>query len=252
MNLWISYFLVAFLGVEIAMSIQSPPPPTCGQFPASFLATADLLIDAPNAFVVPDHELTFFKEVLGFRDDAIQHTLEDAFKFFNETYGLDFSLSPPTDQNVYFYQNAILIPYRLADDIDYQVTLNNWIQTGNTRSTCYRLHEGGYSVTFSDHQLLRGSYGGADGLPAGVTNVIVYGFYVVDVCAQSPVIIQLQASSPIRQVPIDAGVNIINYDIYSRVLGHGKAMGIYTVTQDTNNPAKFHVVTRNAFTFPEC
>ena len=93
-----------------------------------------------------------------------------------ETYGLDFSLSPPTDQNEYFYQNARLTPFRLSDDIDYLVTLNNWIQAGNTRSTCYRIRDGGFQVTFSDDKVLHGSYGGAGGLTADVTNFIGYGF----------------------------------------------------------------------------
>ena len=72
MNIWINYFAFVFLGTEVAMSIQSPPPPTCGQFPASFLAVIDQNIESPAAFIVPDPELTFFKEVLGFRDDAIR------------------------------------------------------------------------------------------------------------------------------------------------------------------------------------
>ena len=68
-------------------------------------------------------------------------------------------------------------------------------------------------------------------------------------CAQSPVIIQFQSSSPIRQAPID-GANIVNSDLYSRVLGHGKAMGVFTVSRDTNNPDQYRIVLRNAFTFP--
>ena len=231
------------------MSIQSPPPPTCGQFPGSFLAVIDQIVDDPDSFIFADPELTYFKEVLGFRDDAIQHSLEDMLKFFNESYGLDFSLSPPTDQNEYFYQNARLAPFRLGDDIDYQVTLNNWIQTGNTRSTCYRIRDGGFRVSFSDDQLLHGSYGGTGGKPAGVTNTLLYGFYRIDVCSQSPVIIQFQSSSPIRQEPID-GASIVNSDIYSRALGHGKALAVFTVTRDTNNPDQYHVLLRNSFTFP--
>ena len=123
-------------GLQVVASIQSPPPPTFGQFPASFLAVIDQNIDAPDAFIVSDPELTFFKQVLNFRDIIIEQTFDNAIKFF---YGLDFSLSPPTDQNEYFYQNAVMSPFRHADDdIDYLVTLNNWIQTGITRSTCYR------------------------------------------------------------------------------------------------------------------
>ena len=83
---------------------------------------------------------------------------DNAIKFFNETYGLDFSLSPPTDQNEYFYQNAKMGPFRLAEEVDNVVTLNNWIQTGNTRSTCYRIRERGFQVKFSDDQVVHGSY----------------------------------------------------------------------------------------------
>ena len=92
MNLWINYFVLVFLGMEVAMSIQSPPPPTCGQFPASFVAVIDQNIDAPDAFAVADPELTYFKEVLNFRDDDIQHSIENILKFFNQSYGLDFLL----------------------------------------------------------------------------------------------------------------------------------------------------------------
>ena len=104
------------------MSFRGSSPPTCGQFPASFLAFIDQTIDSPDAFVVADPEYTFFKEVLGFRDDDIQHTIGDAIKFFNESYGLDFSLSPPNDQNEYFYQNAKLSSGRFAADVIYWVT----------------------------------------------------------------------------------------------------------------------------------
>ena len=61
MYLWIYYFALAFLGVEVAMSFRGSSPPTCGQFPASFLAFIDQTIDSPDAFVVADPEYTFFK-----------------------------------------------------------------------------------------------------------------------------------------------------------------------------------------------
>ena len=183
------------------------------------------------------------------RDDAIQHTFEDAFKFFNETYGLDFSLSPHTDQNEYFYQNARLSPSSFADDIDYLVTLNNWIQTGNTRSTCYKIRDGGLGVTFSGDQLLHGSYGGAGGLPADVTNSIAYGFYNIDVCQQSPVIIQVQSATPVRAVPVDGTIST-NLDLYNTVLGHGKARISASITPDQERPGEIRVELVNVLTFP--
>ena len=152
----IASFLVE--GLQVVASIQSPPPPTCGQFPASFLAVIDQNIDAPDFFIVADPELTFFKQVLNFRDIEESKTFDNAIKFFNESYGLDFSLSPPTDQNEYFYQNAKMGQFRLAEEVDNVVTLNNWIQTGNTRSTCYRIRDRGFQVKFSDDQVVHGSY----------------------------------------------------------------------------------------------
>ena len=139
----ICVFVTVLLSIEAAMSFQRAAQ-TCHPFSATFVAIIDQNIDNPRHIHVDDPQLTFFRDIMKFRDDAIQHTLEDAIKFFNETYGLDFFLSPPTDQNEYFYQNAQLSPFTLSDDIDYLVTLNNWIQTGNTRSTCYRFRDGGF------------------------------------------------------------------------------------------------------------
>ena len=70
MNFWLfgGSIILVLSGLQVVASIQSPPPPTCGQFPASFLAVIDQNIDAPDSFIVVDPELTFFKQVLNFRD----------------------------------------------------------------------------------------------------------------------------------------------------------------------------------------
>ena len=247
MKIWV-FVTVTVLNIEAAMSYQRAAQ-TCHPFSATFVAIVDQNIDRPGGVTVDDPQLTFFRDIMKFRDDAIQHTLEDAMKFFNETYGLDFSLSPPTDQNEYFYQNARLSPSRLADDIDYQVTLNNWIQTGNTRSACYKIRDGGFRVLFSDDQLLHGSYGGAGGLPVGITNTIAYGFFIIDVCQQSPVIIQGQTANPVRAVPVDGTVTV-NLDLYNTVLGHGKARISGSVTPDQERPGESRLELVNVLTFP--
>ena len=238
---------LALFSVEATVALQSSPP-TCSKFPASFLAIIDQTIDAPFAFIAADPDLTYFKKVLKFRENAIQHTFDDAISFFNETYGLDFSLSPPNDQNEYFYENAKMSGFKFADDIQYLVTLNNWIQTGNSRSTCYKMNDGGIIVTFSAEQTLHGSYGGNDGITVGPLNLLVYGFYSIEVCQQSPVIIQYQSGSPVRQEPVD-GTIIINCDLYSQVLGYGKAQGISTITPSLVDPGKYRYITKNTFTF---
>ena len=123
------------------------------------------------------------------------------------------------------------------------MTDNHWIRTGNTRSSCYRIHEGGFWVTFSGEQTLYGSYGGAEGKPAATTtNQLSCGFYHIDVCEQSPVLIQFQSSSPVRTEPID-GISVFTADIYNHVLGYGKMHGMFQVSPDPES-GKFHTFYR--------
>ena len=232
-------FALFLLSVDVTMS-QS-----CGLFPASFLAVIDQNIDSPFGFLEADPDL---KEILKFREDAIQHTFDNVLRFFNESFGLDFSSSPPNEQNMYVYQYSTLGPYKLSDDIEYLVTLNNWIQTGSTRSSCYRINDGGISVTFSREQTLHGTYGGNDGNTVGVTDFLLYGFYSIDVCSQSPVVIQYQTATPFRQEQV-GGASLYNSNLYNRVLGYGKVQGVTTITPSLDDPGKFRLVTRNAFIF---
>ena len=85
-----------------------------------------------------DPELTFFKTELKFRDSDIQHTIDDAIKFFSNTYGLDFSDSPPNERNQRFLPNARMNPFMLIPGkLDFIVTDSRWIRTGSTHSSCY-------------------------------------------------------------------------------------------------------------------
>ena len=239
--------LVAVAGL-FAVSLCEQHEGVCPDFAATFVGVIDQTIDNPR-FVINDLEQTFFKEIMGFRDDDIQHAFEDAITSFNETYGLDFSLSQPNEQHEYFFENAKMNLFRFSGDIHYLLALSNWIQTGNTRFTCREIYDGGFLVTFTGDQLLHGSYGGDDGIPAGVGDSLDYGFTKIDVCDQSPVIIQFKTATPFRSEPVDGSRNL-NFDIYNRVLGHGKALGAYTVKPDLKNPGKFRFVARVVFTFP--
>ena len=242
---------VSLLTLELGAFASLPffSTQTC-QFPASFLTYIDQNIDHPNAIVAPDPELSFFKDIMKFRDDDIQHTADDAVKFFNKRYGLDFSLSPPNDNIVSFYENATLKPFKLAIDIDFIVMLSNWIQTGSTQSKCYQIYEGGFEVAFSGTQILHGSYGGVDGELVGERDLLLYGFLSIDVCPQSPVIILFQSATPVRQVPVD---NLIyfNNELYNRVLGYGKSLGFTTLTPALDEPGRFRLVSRSIYTFSD-
>ena len=46
----------------------------------------------------------------------------------------------------------------------YQLFLNHWLLTGNTRSKCFLVQTGGFYVTFSGEQILKGTYGGEEGI----------------------------------------------------------------------------------------
>ena len=154
--------------MSFALSAQCAVP-TCNQFPA---AVMDQDIDAPDATYAADPELTFFKDVMMFRGDTIQHTFDDAIKFFNESYGLASPFHLQMSTMSIFYQNAKLSPSEIADNAVNLVTLNNWIQTGNNRSNCYKVSDRGFQATFSAEQTLYGSYGGNDGKTVGVTDSV--------------------------------------------------------------------------------
>ena len=73
----------------------------------------------------------------------------------------------------------------------------------------------------------------------------MYGFYHIDVCHQSPVIIQFQSATPFRLEPID-GIYVFDYDLYNRVLGRGRAQGSEIRKPDPSNPGYDFVSIRNA------
>ena len=238
--------IAVFVSLQFPVTLCSPHE-SCPDFTATFVGVINQTVDFFQT-LSNDPEMTFFKEDMGLRDDDIQHVFEDAIKFYYETYGLDFSNSPPNEQNLYLFENATMHLYRFNKDVPYQVIFNNWIQTGNTRTTCRDIRSGGYLVNFTGDQLLRGSYGGDEGIPAGVGTTIQYGYDVIHVCDQSPVIVQYQNAIPTRLEPVD-GTYSADYDIYNQVLGYGKALGIARLKPDPDNPGKFRLILRLVYTF---
>ena len=244
MKVWI-YSLV-FAVSSLAVSSQTCPS---DHFSAIFVATVEQTLDFAEP-AIDDPELYYFKSILKFRDNEIEHTFKDAIQFYNDTYGLDFSGSTRNKRNELFYENAILGPWLFHPEIDFLVNSNNWIQTGRTHTSCFLLTDGGLRVSFSGDQILYGSYGGAEGKPAGVANFAAYGYYtIVNLCEQSQVLIQLQTVPPLRSEPID-GFNIFHHELYSPVLGYGTAEGYNTIRPDPDEPGKFRFTVRNVLSFP--
>ena len=244
MSVWIH--ILVFAAASLAARATTCPDEW---FSAEFTAIIDQSNDKP-LLIYDDPELSFFTDYMLFRDEAIQHTTYDAINFFNESYGLDFSDSAPNEQNERFFQNAKMSPFILPPDKSkYILTSNRWAWTGSTRSQCYLIRDGGFQVRFSGDQTLRGSYGGTEGKPAGPYDLLLYGFYNIDVCQQSPLIIQYQSGTPFRAEPNDQFL-VINCDLYNRVLGHGKAQGVARSVPIPDEPGQFHIIVRSVFTFP--
>ena len=241
----------AVLGLQFAVAVGSPR--RCPAFTATFTGLVEQTVDDLN-FLMDDPEQTFFKEVVGFRDSDIRHVKDDVLTFFNDTYGLDFSLSSPNEQGQYFLGNARLRLIRTpetrsADDFRLYLVSSNWIQTGSTRFACRDMYFGGFTVEFTEDMLLHGTYGGVDGKPVGVGNSVQYGYWSIDVCDQSPIIIQYSTPTPFRLEPID-GTGVFHLDLYNNVLGYGKAVETVTIRPDEDNPGKYRISNRAFFTFP--
>ena len=66
-----------FLVIAVSSLVASPQTQTCptDHFSAIFAGTVDTVSSGIRGFGNTDPELKFFKEILGFRDDAIQHTI---------------------------------------------------------------------------------------------------------------------------------------------------------------------------------
>ena len=240
MKVWIHILLFAVSSLE-AYSQTCPS----GHYSAIYTAAIDTTAGRRSLI---DRELAFFKTVLKFRDSDIEHTIDDAIQFFHNTFGLDFSNSPPDENNVRTFQNATMSPIMVLPDRRLIVTDNHWIRTGNTYSSCYFANFGGFGVRFSGEQTLYGSYGGDDGKPAGIGNGLHYAFTSIDVCKQSPLIINHVSRYPSRIEPID-GTRVFVSDIYNNVLGHGTAHSLSLEYPDPNEPGTFRLTMRITFTF---
>ena len=243
MKIWI------YISVLVMSSLVASQNCPSEHFSAIFTATIDQILDVADATMdIMDPELTFFKTYLKFRDSDIQHTTDDAIRFFNNRYGLDFSDSSPNEKNERFFQNATMSPFIiLPGTINNIVTDNRWVQTGNTYSTCYPIFQGGFQVTFSADQTLYGSYGGAEGKPAVTADHMNYGFYIIDVCKQSPLIFQYQNSRPVRTEL--NGITVFTADLYNQVLGYGTAYGVFEFIPFPDESRKLRFITRSIFTF---
>ena len=228
-------------------------------------------VTSPSIFsVTPDTSLTYFKDILGFSSAQIETATKEAINFYRERYGLDFSQSAVNQLGQRTFQNATMSPFKEDDRIMNIGTINQYITTGQTTNVCFRVRAGGYIVNFQGNQLLRGTYGGQQGISAGLSVLISAGYYHIPTplrkyrtfslvqyvpygakTAASSTnmvhIIQFQSNTPIRTEPID-GTGIIHENLIHSQLGNGVAQGSFRVTDAGNGNILYSA--RNVFTFP--
>ena len=228
-----------------AYSVQPTSCPTRDWFAAEFVSIIESVV---SAITQPDPDFSFFKEVMMFSEDEIKEVTDDAMEFFNTRFGLDFSQSEPNEFGLRVFQNATFLPHRQSPDVKYTVTYNRWIITGNTRNLCFENREGGFIVTFSGEQLLRGSYGGELGIPVVFRDGLTYGFYNIPVCPQEPIVIRFSSNTPVRFISTD-GIGVINLDIHHHLWGPGLAQGLYQIFP-ADLDGRFRFTVRNVLTFP--
>ena len=94
-----------------------------------YTTSGDRMLTPEALQAIVDTNLTFFREVLGFDDAEIQQGTQNAFQFFNERFGLDFSQSQPNELGIRFFQNATIRPNRQPRGIyicNFQPLAPNW------------------------------------------------------------------------------------------------------------------------------
>ena len=194
-----------------------------------------------------DKNLTFFREVLGFDDAEIEQETQNAFQFFNERFGLDFSQSEPNELGIRSFQNATIQPNRQPSGIF--ITFNRWLLTGNTRSRCFSATIGGYLVNFIGEQTLRGTYGGEEGIQVTSSRVLQYDYLSISIPRRDPVVIQRW--TPIPNEGAQIGLYVLFFELSHPTLGQGAQQGFFQTEMFTaNGTSILRRAGSNVITFP--
>jgi len=152
-----------------------------------------------------------------------------------------------------FFQNATLQPVRLRVPIIY-ATFNRWLLTGNTRSKCFHVQTGGFFVSFSGDQILKGTYGGEEGIDTPSNTNLAYLYNSISVPPPcEPIVIKLRSSRPNElRPPNQTGITVVFYELSHPTLGQGAAQGLMQVERFTaaNGTSFFRMSTVATYTFP--
>ena len=206
--------------------LQSASSQMCKMaFQAAFMQITNTTF--PVSSTQLDADLTYYRQVLKFTEDEIDREREAAISYFNRTFGLDFSNIEPDEQGQRVLGNATFQPVMFP----YNATLvhNRWLVSGNSRSRCYKMGDGGFQAIFNGTVWLGGEFGGSEGAYGFAGKNVLYGRdYIYDACAQQGILLQTESMSPIRTVD---GWIVLSFHIRNHQLGEGMAWGVSRMTQ---------------------
>ena len=110
------------------------------------------------------------------------------------------------------------------------VTLNRWLVIGSTRARCYT---GGYFVTFTREQTLRGTYGGEEGIQVTSRRALGYDYLYISIPRRDPVVIQRWI--PIPNEAQQIGLFVSFYELSHATLGQGAQQVFFQTEHNTVN-----------------
>ena len=207
---------------------------------AAFTAISNIVVPE----LVPDPNYTYYRETLRFTDARVEQEKENAIQYYDTQFGLDFSDAEPNELGQRFVENA-MFQFNFFP-ANFTAVGNNWIANGNTRSKCFNIGGGGFEVTFNGSMMLHGVYGGEEGKPVQGGETIVHGYLIIfDACDHQPIIIQAQAETPGRSLPVE-GWFIEEFKLYNPWLGRGRLQSIFIGPQDPTMP----IEVRQVISFP--
>ena len=234
--------------VVATTAVKSARLTTCPAdfFTAEIILTADILAPA-SSLDSSDPDLTFFRDEIRFSEAEIDLARQSAIDFFNTRFGLDFSQTDPNIPERRVFQNATFDPFFAG--VVFTASINNWLVTGNTRSSrCFDTREGGFVVNFISEQVLHGTYGGIEGIMVAPGNNLVWAYYSINACEISPLLIQLNNDVPARST--DDGIFVDSNRLFHRTLGTGSEKGLNTFTP-VRNGSFVQFITRRILVFPD-
>ena len=215
-------------------------------FTAEIILTADVLVPASSQGS-NDPDLTFFRDEIRFSEAEINLARQSAINFFNTRFGLDFSQTDPNIPERRVFQNATFEPFFVP--FAFTASINNWLVTGNTRSSrCFDTREGGFVVNFISEQVLHGTYGGIEGITVDTDSNLVWGYYSINACRTTPLLIQLNNDVPARRTA--DGIFVDSNRLFHRKLGTGTENGLGYLTPFQNG-SFIQFIARRILVFPD-